>query len=241
MTFSVTGSISDVHLDWLEQCVPTAVPPRRREFALGRWCARRALCRLGIHDYPVQRGSANEPVWPPGIAGSISHCEGYCGAAVVRRKTVQGIGIDVELSEPLAQRLRRMVCRQSELEWIERSTPPPHSDWAKLMFSAKESVYKCVYPLLGTRLGFHDIEIRMIPSHHRFVATVPGHRGEAKNRDMLRGRYLCTASHIFTAAVSSSFAPCPVAPLNETPGMAGPRQRIGTRVARASQQEPFAA
>ena len=208
ITVSATASIRDARLRSHERrCVRAAVPARKREFALGRWCAREALRRLGIHDYALLTGSGNEPLWPPGIVGSISHYEGYCGVAVARRTAAQAIGIDVELSQPLAPGLRRMVCRRSELDWIERSAPPPSSDWPKLVFSAKESVYKGVYSLTGRRLGFHDVEIRMIPSHHRFVASVLTNPGKTANRRyLLRGRYACTSRHIFTGVVLTSFA-----------------------------------
>src|SRR5436190_1333063 len=71
-----------------------AVEKRRREFAAGRHCARRALTRLGYADIAVPKGEDGEPRWPNDIVGSITHCAGYCAAAVARSSQLASIGID---------------------------------------------------------------------------------------------------------------------------------------------------
>jgi 4'-phosphopantetheinyl transferase EntD len=78
-----------------------AVDKRRREFATGRNCARVALGRLGVPPVPIVRGERGAPVWPPGIVGSITHCDGYRAAAVARDRDVLAVGIDAEPNEPL--------------------------------------------------------------------------------------------------------------------------------------------
>src|SRR5258708_8108427 len=65
-----------------ESLVAKAVPKRRREFTAGRNCARRALAQLGYPDFALLAGSHGQPLWPPGIAGSITHCDDYCAVAV---------------------------------------------------------------------------------------------------------------------------------------------------------------
>lgn len=71
-----------------EAIIARAVPRRRREFAAGRWCARAALAQLGEPPVPILRGPQNEPQWPAGIAGSITHCAGYRAAAAARTAEV---------------------------------------------------------------------------------------------------------------------------------------------------------
>src|SRR5262245_429638 len=71
-----------------------AVAKRRREVAFGRDCARRALAQLGAQPVTIPRGEGGAPVWPPGIVGSITHCDEVAAAAVARGETVRGLGID---------------------------------------------------------------------------------------------------------------------------------------------------
>src|SRR5262249_37853627 len=131
------------------------VAKRRREFTLGRACARRALDSLGIHGVAVPRGADREPVWPPGITGSITHCAGDCAAVVARQEHVASIGIDAEVHAPLPDGVAEMVCTLAEQRWV-RSLPDAGVHWPTLIFSAKESIYKAWFPLARRWLGFKD-------------------------------------------------------------------------------------
>jgi len=78
-----------------------AVDKRRREFTTGRACARAALSQLGIGPTAIPGGARGQPLWPPGIVGSITHCRGYCACAVARAERVVSLGIDAEANLPL--------------------------------------------------------------------------------------------------------------------------------------------
>ena len=83
---------------WPEEAaaVQHAVEKRRREFAVGRMLARAALAAIGDPPSAIPTGNHREPVWPAGIVGSITHCAGYCAAAVARDAMVVALGIDAE-------------------------------------------------------------------------------------------------------------------------------------------------
>ena len=186
-----------------ELCVRRAVPKRRREFAVGRTCARKALARLGIHGYPLIAGADRAPVWPAAIVGSITHSSGVVGVAVARRGPIRGIGFDVEVAAPLKAELVSRICRSSERRWIRDTAPPPHpADWPKVLFSAKEAVYKCISPLTGASLDFHDVEISVTPAEGRFSASLP-EKLSSKLLDWrrLEGKFLLSSSHVFTTVV----------------------------------------
>src|ERR1700761_3617241 len=68
-----------------EALLGRAVEKRRREFAAGRGCARRALAALGLPPAPLLPGEGGAPRWPDGVVGSITHCAGYAAAAVAAR------------------------------------------------------------------------------------------------------------------------------------------------------------
>jgi 4'-phosphopantetheinyl transferase EntD len=84
-----------------EVLVARAVGQRRAEFTTVRTCARIALGRLGLPPAPLLSGPKREPLWPAGVVGSITHCDGYRAAAVARASEVAAIGIDAEPHDPL--------------------------------------------------------------------------------------------------------------------------------------------
>ena len=131
--------------------VRDAVPRRRREFAMGRACARRALARLGIENRPLLPGHDRAPVWPRGIVGSISHCEGFCAVAVARRDRTSSIGLDVELRVPLDVGLVQTICTPGERVALRIGFPGlEHQACAR---------------------GHHDIHVRPLPPASKHLSS----------------------------------------------------------------------
>jgi len=182
-----------------EACIARVAVKRRREFTAGRLCARAALARLGVPPAPLLPNSDRTPRWPKGIVGSISHCEGYCGVAVARREDFAGLGVDAESVAPLEPAVVARICQSSELERLAGRPPPLGTSWDKLIFSAKESTYKCYYPLAHSFLGFHDVEIGFVPEQARFTATlVKDAAPAASNSRSFEGRFACDGARVFT-------------------------------------------
>ena len=138
--------------------VANAVEKRQLEFAKGRQCARAALRRLGVSDRPLLVGSQREPLWPPGVTGSISHTVGLCAAAVGWETRHRGIGIDVEQAEALQPQVAERVASRHEMAALP-SLPPLLV--ARLVFSAKESFYKCQFYQTRRWLDFFDVTITL--------------------------------------------------------------------------------
>jgi 4'-phosphopantetheinyl transferase EntD len=160
-----------------EAALGKAVEKRRREFTTGRACARGALERLGFAAAAIPTGSRGEPRWPAGVVGSITHCEGYRAGAVARTADLATIGIDAEPHEPLPPGLIDDIARPEERGWLrEYSRSQPAVHWDRLLFSAKEAVYKAWYPLAESWLGFEDAILTVEPRHLSFSAQllVPG-------------------------------------------------------------------
>jgi enterobactin synthetase component D len=151
---------------------------RKVEFLAGRYCARRAIYRLApcrrLPDIP--RTSAGVPLWPNGMVGSITHTGGFVSAAVALCKDAAGIGIDSEslMATKVALEVARLVATKSELAATKAKTLLNESEALTLLFSAKESVFKCLYPLIEQVFDFLEIEIfiaETAPS--RFTARLP--------------------------------------------------------------------
>ena len=158
-----TFDVDAQQVQQLASCYPLpaqlqrAVLKRQAAFLAGRVCARSALTALTGSQpdiIPIQPDRA--PAWPPGIVGAITHTTGYAAALVGLEHHYQGIGIDCEtLMSPDNLNLQRHICVAHELEGLQHA----HQQWPPetlltLIFSAKESLFKCLYRQVGKFFGF---------------------------------------------------------------------------------------
>ncbi|WP_137992768.1 4'-phosphopantetheinyl transferase family protein [Streptomyces vilmorinianum] len=182
-----------------ETAVARAVPKRRREYATTRHCARIALRRLGHAPAPVLRGPNREPLWPEGVVGALTHCDGYRAAAVAwAGAPIASLGIDAEPHLPLPDGVRETVTRPEELPHLaELAAREPEVHWDRLLFSAKESVYKAWFPLARSWLDFEDATLRFTPSRRTFEASL--HRTGPLTA--VRGRWLIEGGLVVTSVV----------------------------------------
>jgi 4'-phosphopantetheinyl transferase EntD len=142
--------------------VERAVPKRIQEFAAGRQCARRALAELGYVDVPIPVAPDRQPLWPPGVVGSITHTAGLGAAVVAEGACLAALGVDTELSGAVKPELWQTICVADESAWINALAPGERAAAVTLLFSAKEAFYKCQYPLMGERLGFSDLCVTVL-------------------------------------------------------------------------------
>jgi 4'-phosphopantetheinyl transferase EntD len=160
---------------------PRAVERRRVYFSMGRAAARDALAELGIYGVAIGRGASGEPLWPDGIVGAISHAGDLAIAVVGQQSDYAGLGIDIEqLSRGLTARAARLVCTPAEMEWVN---PEADSTRLTMLFSAKEAVFKALFPIEGVWLGFGDAELTWHPERRAFEARLLKTAGAAHPRD----------------------------------------------------------
>jgi 4'-phosphopantetheinyl transferase EntD len=153
--------------------VARATEKRRREFTTGRECARGALAALGIAAAPILRGYRGAPLWPDGIVGSITHCAGYCAAAVARKYDLLTIGLDAEPNAALPGGVLELISLPAERARLrELAATAPAISWDRLLFCAKEAVYKAWFPLTGQWLGFADADITIDAKERAFNARI---------------------------------------------------------------------
>jgi 4'-phosphopantetheinyl transferase EntD len=185
-----------------EAMIARAVEKRRREFATGRHCARSALGALGIAAVPILPGQAGAPQWPSGIVGSITHCAGYRAAAVARVGEVKTIGLDAEPAQRLPDRVLGLVARPDERDRLrDLARAAPGICWDRLLFSAKESVYKAWFPLARRWLGFADADITINAADGTFEARLLVSAPEFSGVPMagFTGRWVIAEGMILTA------------------------------------------
>lgn len=135
---------------------PRAVKKRRDEFLLGRAACNTALIAMGIRNPgPVLKGPSNEPLWPEGVIGALSHCTGLAVCAVCRAGRLKGLGIDIEeLAGDMPNDVTGLVCTRREMKWAGNE---PYK--MKMIFSAKEAAFKAFFPSVKTYMDFKDAEL----------------------------------------------------------------------------------
>lgn len=189
----------DLELVGEEQAAAANFSDRRlRSFAHGRYCARRALAGLGIGQVSIGVGESREPLWPPGIVGSITHSTDLAAAAVCRDDVLVGLGIDCEQADRLDASVIKRVCRADELAALEKAGFG--LDHAAVLFSAKESVYKCIWPSVRRFVDFLDVSITLYRDSQRFSAAAASEAIDADLLSSVDGRWALDAGHVYTVA-----------------------------------------
>jgi 4'-phosphopantetheinyl transferase EntD len=158
----------------------------RRASGAARIVARELLGELGFAPCAVPKAPSRAPIWPAGIVGSLAHDPRIAVAAVARADQFAGLGIDVEPAEALPVDLVTMVATPRE-----RLAIADDPLGGRILFAAKEAVYKAVYPIDETSLEHHDVEVALADRK----ATV-------RNSRVVEIRY-CVSTHIVVLAFLS--------------------------------------
>lgn len=127
---------------------------RRNQFAAGRYCAWQALMKAGCENPEcVPVGKNRLPHWPAGWLGSISHSAGIAIAGAARATAVHALGLDVEriVTHRIFEEIHALVAQRDELELL-KEMPPTQA--LTLVFSAKESLFKGLFPQVRTFFEF---------------------------------------------------------------------------------------
>lgn len=136
---------------------------RLGEFRAGRYAARLALQNFGIVDQAILQDQKRSPKWPEGFVGSISHSKLYAAAIVAPKAHYLSLGLDIEdISSPRSTPLEKLA--EKILTPAERSQLEDNLSYERLLtyFSAKEALFKAVYPLVHKLFWYHDAEMKQI-------------------------------------------------------------------------------
>ena len=160
--------------DWFSR----AVRSRQRGYVAGRHCASTSLASAGARDAhgAMHTGAFGAPQWPAGFTGSITHSAHIAAALVAPLSQWRSVGIDCEpVIDPstAAYVAERIVPEQRDVAW----TGPVHrplsfEETLTIGFAAKESIYKCLNPLVHEFFGFDSVRLESIDLEHglaRFI------------------------------------------------------------------------
>lgn len=145
------------------------------------------LHQLGATQVAVPRGAHGAPVWPLGFIGSLAHDETMAfGAVAPSGQTLRSVGVDIEAAEPLPAELADMVRAPGDV------TSSVSDDLAtRVLFAAKEAVFKAAFPLDRQVLGFEHIAVDLA----RGSARTPG-RSDIHLR-IARGSHILALAYIY--------------------------------------------
>lgn len=207
-TFSVTfaaETFSDATAAGLGIRVPDsmqrAVAKRKAEYVAGRFCARQSM-RGMIADYDQDLATLPDrgPAWPVGIVGSITHTVGFASAVTCSAQFARGIGIDSEriMSDSAARSVRDSVLSTHDAR--PDGMVLDDAVWTTLVFSAKESVFKCLYPLVKKMFWFDAVGIEIVDADRgMFRATLLCDLSPDLHAGMrLEGSYQIDSSYVHT-------------------------------------------
>lgn len=138
---------------------PQANAKRRADFLLGRIAAHRALAAVDnfLVNQAVLKGKRDEPLWPKEIIGSITHSGSWAAAAVARTQQAKALGIDLQqIGRRVPFDIGKFICGSEELQWVNESAAE-RGERLLSLFSAKESIYKALFPICQRYFGFHDV------------------------------------------------------------------------------------
>jgi 4'-phosphopantetheinyl transferase EntD len=199
------GNVLSIELFPAEEAViANAVDKRRHEFITARACARVALGKLGLPPVPIVPGLRGAPQWPAGVVGSITHCAGYRAAAVAHDRDIVTIGLDAEPHDTLPDGVLGAVASPAEQARVAGlSAARPGVCWDRMLFCAKETVYKAWFPLTQRWLGFEEAVVDFDPAAQTFTARllVDGPVVNGAKLHEFTGRWLVSDGYIVTTIV----------------------------------------
>lgn len=198
-----------------EAVITRAVDKRRREFTTARACARKALGELGLPPVPIVPGERGAPTWPEAVVGSMTHCDGYRAAAVALQERVRTVGLDAEPNGPLPDGVLDAIATPAEIDWLSgRGDDGSGVHWDRLIFSAKESIYKAWFPLTRRWLDFHEAVVTPDPNAGTFTARllVPGPVVDGDRLPGFSGRWVVANGLVATAITVLASAEVPAHP-----------------------------
>jgi 4'-phosphopantetheinyl transferase EntD len=143
--------------------VEGAIAKRQVEHAAGRRLAHELFDvlraeGLAVAQAPLLAGTDRAPVWPEGLTGTITHTRGLCMVAVAPVAELASLGLDVEVTEPLKEKLWPSILTVSERARLT-GLGARGALLSKVHFSAKEAVYKAVSKAAGRVLEFEEVEL----------------------------------------------------------------------------------
>ncbi|MBN40092.1 MAG: 4'-phosphopantetheinyl transferase [Acidimicrobiaceae bacterium] len=196
-TYEIRNAVLDDSYLWPEEekILQDVSEKRRWDFVSGRKCARLAIETLGVKATPVLTGLRDEPIWPDGLVGSITHTRNYAAAAIAPASKILCLGLDAEPDEPLPHKVLSRISNAEEFNWVQRAKGKEIPHPGTLLFSAKEATYKAWNSVTKEWLGFSDAHVNFHIEKQTFTVSL----NKPSSLKTLSGTFGTTEGIIMTA------------------------------------------
>lgn len=143
--------------------IQQSVTKRRAEYLAGRYAAQQALLMLGFENRQIKSSIHRCPIWPNNVLGSITHVTDIALCATALNNSVYFLGIDIEayIGIETIEAIKYSIIDTNE-ECLLLQLPLPFPKAFSLVFSAKESLFKALYPKVGRYFDFSSVRINSI-------------------------------------------------------------------------------
>lgn len=184
----------------LEQAHLFRSTKRRRQYILGRLAAEEMLRSLIDDSSPITNGPRGEPIWPPGVVGSITHTSSIAIAVGALAEVVRGVGVDAEeKTRRISEGVIEKISRDEERRWIYEKTDEVN-ERALTLFSVKESIFKALYPTYRRELSFKDAQVTIGPAGD-ITALLSHVSSDMTIQEELTGQVISDPSFIVTLVI----------------------------------------
>lgn len=186
---------------FLPEKINSSILKRQAEYLAGRYAARMALSKLDIEIDRISTGKHREPIWPERISASITHTDNIAICAASYKDNYEFLGIDLEkiLNEKYITEIKALIITIEE-ENLLLKTNLNFEDAFSLTFSAKESLFKALYPSVRAYFNFSAANIIDICCDKNCFTLVLQEDLTAKLTagTIFTGHFLFDKNHIFT-------------------------------------------
>ena len=184
-----------------KELIKGAAKKRKEDFATGRLCARKALSYYNVLIVPILNDESRKPIWPEGYVGSISHCPGLYGAAVAEQARCRSLGFDMESLRRKVEEdyITSIILHPEEQEELWDLPEGAAGLRTRIIFSVKESFFKCIFPLVEKYIGFKSVKCLVNDDTGRVtVRIMKDINGEFFAGTELKGRFLIEGDYVFS-------------------------------------------
>ena len=144
---------------------------RQAEYFVGRYLADQAMSHFGVNQFKLLADAKRCPQWPKTLVGSITHTDNYAACITAEKSEESALGIDAQdiLDKERAERLQSRIIDSAESRLISESSLSAALGLS-LCFSAKESIYKGLYPQIQQYFGFNAAKLHTIDSDNNILS-----------------------------------------------------------------------
>jgi enterobactin synthetase component D len=144
----------------IDEAVHSYHANRKEEFLRGRLCAYHAYKeQTGLELLRLPSQNDRSPLWPNGVVGSITHSTVLVGVAIAKSEKLKSVGIDFEEIGRTKLELASHLLTDKDISLYENKLNMLPQEVLTLIFSAKEALYKTLYPEVKKFFGFHDAAV----------------------------------------------------------------------------------